>query len=227
MNVSLILLTGLFICFVVLGNEDPYIRSHLGIPLSEQNWRTPYKVLYDFGVGGLVSVLFYWLLVRIPENAKRRRVRRGLERQFRAFKTECLSVILGTVEGVIDLETVEGLLEQRAFRDYFDTQVSPDQNRWHVFLNRLDRTGLRNILFAIELLREEVNFAVSAIDIPKDESFEFLKRLSRALQSVRNADLGYDDIKPLGNFLWTIFSGFSFVTGYQQEDPVTKTIGSI
>ena len=224
-SASLAVLTLLFVCFVTLGNEDPFARDALGITLPKAN--VLYKALYDFGMGGLVSVLFYWLLVRLPEDAKRRRVRRSLERQFRSFKVECLSVILGTVDGLIDPETVRGLLDQKEFRAYFKTKVSPDQDRWHVFLNRLDPTGLRNIIFQTELLREEVNFAVSAVDIPNDEAFDFLKRLSRVLQSVRDADVSYDEIGPLARFLWTVFSGFDFVTGYQQEDAVSKTIGSI
>lgn len=229
LNVSLVLLTLLFLCFVVLGNEDPAARALIGGALPEDVWHAKaiYKALYDIGVGGLVSVLFYYLLVRLPENAKRNRVRRSLERQFVNFKKSCLSVILGTIHTTYAFDTIEELLDQKAFRNYFKEKATLSQDRWDVFLNQLDSVGLREILSAMELLREEVNFALSAVDIPADAAFDFLKRLSRAIHSIQHTSLGYDEVKPLSNFLWTMFSGFDFTTGYQEEDVVGKMIRSI
>jgi hypothetical protein len=228
--VSLTLLTILFFCFVIFGNEDPAARVTIfGDALPETTWHAKaiYKALYDIGMGGLVSVLFYLLLVRVPENAKRRRVRRSLERQFKRFKKDCLYVMLGVVNGMIDPELADELLDQKSFRSYFKGRPLPTQDRWDMFLNGLDETGLNDILRAVEILREEVNFALGATDIPADEAFEFLKRLSWAIHSVQRTELGYDEIKPLSGFLWELFSGFNFITGYQKEDVFAKMIRSI
>jgi hypothetical protein len=42
--------------------------------LHPQSWL---KLLYDLGVGSLVSPFFYWLVVRIPEREKRKRIKRS------------------------------------------------------------------------------------------------------------------------------------------------------
>ncbi|NJL09063.1 MAG: hypothetical protein HC900_13110 [Methylacidiphilales bacterium] len=227
---SLILLTVIFLCFVILGNEDPSARVALfGDALPETAWHAKaiYKGLYDIGLGGLVSILFYLLLVRVPENAKRRRVRRSLERQFKRFKQDCLYVMLGIVNGVIDPELADELLDQNSFKLYFNVDQTQPQSRWHIFLNNLDERSLAEIIKAIDLLREEINYAIGATDISTDQTFEFLKRLSVATYSVRSTELGYDEIKPLSRFLWTLFSGFDFITGYQEEDVFAKMIRSI
>jgi hypothetical protein len=230
LDVSLLALTVIFLIFVALANEDPAARAALfGDALPEAAWhaKAVYKALYDVGVGGLVSLFFYLLLVRIPDNIKRRRIRRGLERQYKIFKEDCLYVMLGVVDGVVDPEKVDELLDQKAFRAYFQERPTPSQDRLDIFLNGLDETGLRQILSAVDILREEIAFALSATEIPTDEAFEFFKRFSGAIHAVKDTELGYDSIKPLSRFVWTLFSGFDFVTGYQKEDVVAKMIGSI
>jgi hypothetical protein len=230
LDVSLLTLAVIFLMLVVLANEDPAARTALfGNALPEAAWhaKAVYRTLYDTGIGGLVSLFFYLLLVRIPENVKRRRVRGSLERQYKNFKQDCLFVMLGAVDRFVDPARVDDLLDQRAFRDYFKETSTASQNRFDIFLNGLDETGLREILSAVDILREEIAFALSATDIATNEAFEFFKRFSGTIHAVRDTELGYDSIKPLARFLWTLFSGFDFVTGYQKEDPVVKMIQSI
>ncbi|MPR13161.1 hypothetical protein [Microvirga tunisiensis] len=230
LDLSLIALTVAFLVFVVVFNEDPGVRVALfGDVLPETTWHAKaiYKALYDIGMGGLVSVLFYLLLVRIPENSKRRRIRRSLEVQFRRFKQDCLYVMLGTVNGSIDPRLADELLDQKAFRSYFKGKATATQDRWDVFLNNIDENELSQILRSMEILREEINFALGATDVPTDDAFNFLKRLSIASHSLQRTELGYDTIKPLSGFLWTLFSGFDIISGYQEEDVFEKMIRSI
>jgi hypothetical protein len=62
---------------IVLGQEDPFLRKALlgqaSLPLwlHAHAWR---KVLYDLGVGSFLSVVFYALVVRLPEHRKRLRI---------------------------------------------------------------------------------------------------------------------------------------------------------
>jgi hypothetical protein len=197
--------------------------------LPEHLWHAKaiYKVMYDIGMGGLLSLIFYLLLVRIPENAKRRRIRHSLERQYKIFKQDCLYVIVGITDHLIDPDKVDELLDQKAFREYFTQRVLPSQDRWHVFLNNVDEAALLRIINAVDLFREEISFALSATEVSSDEAFQFFKRLSGVIHSIRSTELGYDEIKPLSRFLWTLFSGFDFVTGYRKEDLVAMMIRSI
>jgi hypothetical protein len=65
------------------------------------------------------------------------------------------------------------------------------------------------------------------VDIPNDETFEFLKRLSAIIYSMKDVTLGYDETKPLARFLWSVFAGWNLITGYREEDIVQKTIDAI
>jgi hypothetical protein len=59
--------------------------------------------------------------------------------------------------------------------------VTPDQERWHQFLNNLDEFYLGRLQTLMEQFRDELIFVLNNTDIPKDEPFEFLKRLSAAI----------------------------------------------
>jgi hypothetical protein len=79
----------------------------------------------------------------------------------------------------------------------------------------------------MEIFRDELTFVLNNTDIPKDEPFEFMKRLSNAIYSMKDVTLGYDETKPLARFLWSVFAGWDQITGYRKEDIVKKMIDAI
>jgi hypothetical protein len=42
-----------------------------------------------------------------------------------------------------------------------------------------------------------------------------MKRLSNAIYSMKDVTLGYDETKPLARFLWSVFAGWDFFTGFR------------
>ena len=105
--------------------------------------------------------------------------------------------------------------------------MAPDRNRWHDFQNNLYEYYLRELLTLMESFREERVFVLNNTDIPKDEPFEFMKRLSNAIYSMKDVTLDYDETKSLARFLWSVFAGWDFITGYRKEDIVKKMIDAI
>jgi hypothetical protein len=86
-------------------------------------------------------------------------------------------------------------IEQDKFRRYFQEKVSPSEDRWDAFQNMLNEHYLQELITKTEILRDEISFALSNIEISDDKPFEFLKRLSAAILSMRNTTLGYDETK--------------------------------
>jgi hypothetical protein len=44
---------------------------------------------------------------------------------------------------------------------------------------------------------------------------------------LKSSEAGYDESKPLCRFIWEMFTGFSWVEGYREYDPIEKTIEGI
>jgi hypothetical protein len=86
---------------------------------------------------------------------------------------------------------------------------------------------VRDLRTQMEIFRDEVTFILNNTDVPRDEPFEFLKRLSAAIYAIRDVTPDYDDVKRLDNFLWAIFAGWDPIAGYRKEDIVKKMIHEI
>jgi hypothetical protein len=216
---------------VVLGMDDPFARRWIcerirSCPAvrNADAWK---KLIYDFGVAGLTSLIFYGLLVRLPEFERRRRIKSSLREHYRHFKRGCISTIVGVVERTYSTKMADELIDQKKFRAYFKPHATESQNKWHVFRNRLQSHNLSDLLATMEVFRGELLFVLNNTDVANEETFDVLKRLTAALTHLQRTNLDDDSAGQLCGFLWEILAGWSSIEGYQDEDFVEKMIRSI
>lgn len=57
--------------------------------------------------------------------------------------------------------------------------------------------------------------------------FAFFKRLELMLLAIKNSKPGYDESKELCRFIWEIYAGRDFATGYRGYDIIEKMISEI
>jgi len=73
-----------------LANEDPFAREAVcaywlcPVIANAKAW---YKI-YDLAVGSVTSLLFYLLVVRLPDYQRRQRLKRSLERRYKDFRED-------------------------------------------------------------------------------------------------------------------------------------------
>ena len=221
----------LSVAALFLAHDDPFVRDALcertGICPTIANAKAWNKIIYDLAVGALISLIFYGLVVRLPDYRKRQRIKKSLANHYRNFREDCIVVMLMVADGTFEWGFHETLIEQDKFREYFKEKISPDQNRWHAFLNKLDEHYLQELIMKTEILRDEIAFVLNNVDIPDDKPFEFLKRLSGAILSMRNTTLGYDETKQFAGFLWSVFAGWDVISGYRERDIIQEMIEAI
>jgi hypothetical protein len=219
------------VAVVLLAHEDPFARiavcTHIGFCSTFPHAKASYKIFYDLGIGALVSLAFYILVVRLPDYQRRQRLKRSLEAHYNAFRTDCIEIMLLVADGSYVGGQTDALLEPDKFREYFKQQVQPGKERWDEFLNKLDEFYLRQLQTRMEIFRDELIFILNNTDIQKDEAFEFLKRLSAAVYSMKFVRLGDDELKPLSGFLWNVFAGWDWIEGYRKGDIVRRMIDEI
>lgn len=231
LDLTLWLLFTVSLAAVLFGHERDFIRqpfcAAVQICPSVGNAEAWNKIAYDLGVGGLTSLLFYWLLVRIPDWERRRRVRNSLSRRYRAFKRDLIATILGAADGTYEYDKLDELSDQKKFRAYFKESVGQHQERWDRFANNLNESNIREIVSTMEIFRDDLMLVLLTVDIADIETSEFFKRLIAAIYSNKNATPQYDPVKQLSRFLWEILTGWSFVDGYREYDIVQDMIDSI
>lgn len=231
LDIFLVSIFLLSVAFLFLTNEDPFERkmvyAYTGWHPVVEHAKAYYKVLYDLSVGTLITLFFYALVVRLPDYEKRRRLKGSLERRYRDFKEDCIRIMIEVAGDAGSEDHPDGLMEPDKFRDYFHERVTPDRERWHELWNNINRYYLHELLIRMETLRDEIAFVLNNTDIPKDEPFEFLKRLSVAIYLVKDITLNDDELKPFARFLWWMFTGWDAITGDAKGDPIAKMIDLI
>jgi len=93
LDIFLILIALASAAAIVFFHEKPFGREWLCqtircVPLP--NGDAWFKIGYDLGIGGLTSLMFYVLLVRLPDAQKRGRVKRSLSGHYLAFRKDLI-----------------------------------------------------------------------------------------------------------------------------------------
>jgi len=91
LKTALIAIFVLSVAALFLAHEDPFAREavcgHTGFcPPGMPNAKALNKIFYDLAVGSLITLLFYLLVVRLPDYQCRQRLKRGLERHYKGFR---------------------------------------------------------------------------------------------------------------------------------------------
>ena len=179
-------------------------------------------------VGFVISAIFYFIVVYLPESQKRNRVYRSMERQYRLFKSSCISTFL-ILSDSQEYPHSEMLLDQEGFRRYFKNNNAKNENRWDAVANGIQGNEyyLNEILYELRVLNDEIKFVRSNIEIHDEEVFSFLSQLSQVIHRMESTKPEYDDIKSFCRFLWEIFTGWSFIDGYRKTDLIEDMIERI
>jgi len=85
---------------------------------------------------------FYVLVVRLPEYQQRQRLKRSLEMHYRAFRLNCIEIMLAVAAGRFAGGQAEALLDPEEFKKYFKQEIAPGTERWDEFMKRRAKAGL-------------------------------------------------------------------------------------
>ena len=66
-----------------------------------------------------------------------------------------------------------------------------------------------------------------SIDVDNRQSFAFLKLLANVLYRARICSPEYDGVKSLLGLMWSVFTGWSFIEGYPEKDPIADAIDAM
>ena len=133
-------------------------------------WDQLYNISSTFLIGGLISFLFYFLVVYIPEQKKRRIIRTNLRKLYADIKHDILyQVILASEKGgrtdlSADSETVARLLTVDGFKAAFK-DGREGQEGFYAFRNYIgyDVPEYREIVINLQLLSKQIGVCPSQL----------------------------------------------------------------
>ncbi|MBI0427106.1 hypothetical protein [Psychrobacter sp. NG27] len=184
------------------------------------------SMINSLSVGFVVSSIFYFLVVYMPEYKRRKMLHESLKSQYLQFKISCINTFL-IISNSQEHSDKEELLNLTEFRRYFKKENKNGENRWGAVANSLQDSEyyLREVIYYLQMLNEEIRYTRNSINLNDPEVFEFLNRLSQLIARMESTEREYDDIKSLCGFLWSIFTGWDWAKGYSESDIIKDIIG--
>jgi len=217
------------IWLMLSASSDPILPWLKGTPVAAafEQFSTGNQVTIDLSVGVLSAIGMFYLLVRLPEYERKNRIKGHLKFSYQSFKRSVIQIFVGAIQGSYDTETVDRLMEQREFRDFFKQPYVSGQNKWHGVANKMSDFMLRQLVLEAEVLLNEFQHTLSVVDIRDPEVYAFMKRLSVALYRAKNWSVDYDGTKEVLGFFWEILSGWNFIDGYADSEYIPAMIAKL
>lgn len=159
------------------------------------------------------------------ELQRHKTIQRHLNARYAEFRGSVAEICLraSASDDVFNPELAVHLREMNNFRNHFR-----EQDRWIAVLNGLknDATMREDLFVEIDLLIQQVTYALNNIFINNDRVLRFLTRFAQHTYRLRNANVYADDpVKYLGGFLWAVMAGWcNKREGYRSEDIIEDSI---
>lgn len=112
----------------------------------------------------------------------------------------------------------EEFFDLNAFRKTFG------KDNWYGIANALQEQNLQTFRTQARFLRDELIQLLSAKRSTNKQAFTMLKVLCWQLSDIEAASNDYESRKSLLRQLWSLFSGWSFISGYTDRDLIEKAI---
>ena len=193
-----------------------------------------FGVLVGILSGGIISFLFYFLVVFVPENRKKTIIKNYLSKAYREIKRDILwQIVFASIRGgrsdlTTNLDEVDKLMSIEAFKAAFEHGREADEG-FYAFENQMseDTNEFRKIILSFRVLSKQIEYVLHNYPIEDQKVFDFFNRLEAFLLRMQWLEPGYDESKALCRFIWEIFAGFRIIEGYRGYDLIEKMIQDI
>lgn len=209
--------------------------ANFATALSSMKWWTDvFAVGTNLLTGGLVSFLFYFLVVHLPAVRRKSIIKANLQRMYRNIKRDILwSVVHASIKGgrhdlSPDSETIDKLMSPEGFKNAFEDGQESDEG-FYAFENEMqdDTPEFRQIVSKLQMLSKQIEFLLHNYSIESQDAFDFFKRLELLFMHLQTTGPGYDEVKPLCSFIWEVYAGWNFIEGDTGFDRIQKMISDL
>jgi len=210
------------------GDVYPWEKPHPIIEFAFDQFQTGNEIVFNLSIGSAVTVLFYFLIVWYPERRKRGILRNSLKEQYHRFRISTINIMLDCCEDNYDSSLVQRLAtDPHDFQKYFNEDVTGNGGRMYDVMNNIDEDYLQRFRIELEMLRDELSYIISQIDISEPKILDFFKHLSQYVYRMEHFTIGASDTKYLSEFFWQVFANWDIVKGCSDEDIIEVMIARI
>lgn len=140
--------------------------------------------------------------------------------QYQFFREAVTEICLRAISGGYntDSKLKQHLPEMTKFKKYFNGNKN---EKWYLVVNALESDPglLQDLEVEIDMLSEQVKFALNNTSVNDHETLRFLTRFSQHPHRLKNLDVySGDKVKYISVFIYEIMSGWNTTEGYRDHD---------
>jgi hypothetical protein len=107
------------------------------LPVFENTWAEPLfqkfttgnTIIFDLSIGFLISVIFYIIVVYLPERKRKNLIKNNYRKQYKLFKEDTIYIFLSACGEPHHIGLAEKLNSYKEFREFFNEKVIDSQTR--------------------------------------------------------------------------------------------------
>jgi hypothetical protein len=228
-NASLLILACISLFGIIAGSNEGILSVLKGtaIELPLYHLHSGNQIIFSLSGGFLISIFFWFLVVKLPEMRKRNIIKHNISTQYQHFKEDTIEILLWASIGTHDSQLPRQLCDYKEFKKFFGEN---EHQKWYDALNGLQSKQdlLNDILVEMELLSNEISYVLNNVEITDERIMSVFKTLSINVYKLKSSSIfSYDQVKYLGNFLWGILAQWSFIDSQRKEDIIQKMINKL
>lgn len=194
-------------------------------------WSEVYSIASNILISCFVSFIFYFLLVSVPERRRSKMLKKNALSHYKYLKKQILfNVLSASIKGgredlELTYDVIDELSDPQKFRSKFEGRREGDEG-FYAFENQMsDETyEFREIIFNLGILSRHLNFLMHNFPFRDDELFQYITRLENVLLRIQFSGAGYDESKPLCEFIYQIYAGWDWYSSYVGYDRIQKSL---
>lgn len=226
LNIGIAVLAVLAVLVMFVSSGEPVVFFLRGTSLERSlvALGRPNAIAFNLAVGYLVSALFWSLVVYLPERSRRSVLLDNLSRRYKSFRRSVLQILLWSSIGTHDSQMPDELSDHRRFKEYFKADQS---SKWYAAMNGLqeDPDRMHELLLELEIFADEIAYVLNNANISDPQIHRFFKTLKENIYRLNHSTVyTYDQVKYVGQFLWSVLARWSFIDGQLEDDIIQTTI---
>lgn len=215
--------------FAFSASNEPVIGFLRGSSVEHKLHALHYEnaIVFNFAIAYLVSLMFWVLIVYIPDRQVRRILKNNLSLRYQAFKEDTIDILVLGCKDTEGMQLSRVLSHHITFREFFNAS---NKYRWYEVMNYLEANPqkLDDVRNQLQFLVDEIAYVLSKVNFDEPHVHAFFRWLCVQVNRLKqDSNYSHEQVKYYGRFLWKIFTGWDRVDGYSAEDVIKKMIFKI
>jgi hypothetical protein len=190
--------------------------------LNHFGWKN--SIIFDLAIGYLVSLMFWFLVVHLPEKQKKQILKQNLSLRYKWFKVAALQIFSSAGDLNISSEDLNRLNDYEQFNEFYR---AADGAEWNKVLIGLEVKSdcLNELMVEMDLFSNEIDYALAHLIVTDKKDLYVFRQFKVFAFRFKHSDFySIDQPKRLARFLRSVFGYWDSVSGQRNYDSIQDAI---